>query len=123
MCHVGERIVKLREEMGIRQAELCRRLNMPQATLSGYEQGKRDVGIETLCLFSDFFNVSTDYLVGATEIRKGISRLDDVFLEVGSESITVGEFCDRVHKLSSKWKKLINNMVENLIDKYVEKML
>lgn len=35
--------------------------------LSNYEKGNREPDFQTLCLLADFYNVSTDYLLGRTE--------------------------------------------------------
>ena len=113
--HTGERIISLREEMGLRQAELSRRLSIPQATLSGYEHGHREVGAEWLSKIAGFFDVSVDYLIGATEFRKGVRYLEDTFLEDDGENIVNSDFFDRVAQLTPEGKSVVNNMVEMLL--------
>jgi transcriptional regulator with XRE-family HTH domain len=101
--------------MGLRQADLSRRLGMPQATLSGYEHGHREVGAEWLSKLAEFFDVSVDYLIGATEFRKGVRFLDGVFLVNGNARIRNRDFYDRVERLTPEGKGVINNMVEMLL--------
>jgi transcriptional regulator with XRE-family HTH domain len=101
--------------MGLRQSDLSRKLGIPQATLSGYEHGHREVGAEWLSKIAGFFDVSVDYLVGATEFKKGIRYMEDVFLDNGGINIRNRDFFDRVGKLSPEGKSVINNMVEVLL--------
>ncbi|MGF7431057.1 helix-turn-helix transcriptional regulator [Thermoanaerobacterium thermosaccharolyticum] len=65
----GERLSQLRKEKGLTQEELAKALNMTRSSLSLYEIGKRDPDTDTLKKIADFFNVSTDYLLGQTDIR------------------------------------------------------
>lgn len=46
--HIGEKIRRIRQKLGITQRELAQRLNVEQATISHYEQGKRAVSLDML---------------------------------------------------------------------------
>ena len=111
---ISDRIVSLRQEMGIRQSELSRRLGMPQATLSGYENGHREVGAEWLPKIAELFDVSVDYLLGMTAARKSSLLLERVFLDIEDEPITNGDFFDKLEKLTPEAKTVVNSMVEML---------
>lgn len=63
------RLKQLREENNLSQLDLANKLNMSQQTISAYEKGTREPDIETIKKISDFFNVSTDYLICKTDIR------------------------------------------------------
>ena len=62
-----QRIRKLREAKGVLQAEVSEYLNITRASYSAFETGKRQMNYETLCLLADYFEVSTDYLLGRQE--------------------------------------------------------
>jgi transcriptional regulator with XRE-family HTH domain len=66
----GERIRKLREEAGINQPQFAQILNVKTATINRYENDVREPEYATLIQIADYFNVSTDYLLGRTENRK-----------------------------------------------------
>lgn len=66
---LGDRLKKLREEKGISQLELAKLLNISNVMLSRYEKHKRSPDYETLNKLADFYRVSTDYLLGRTNIR------------------------------------------------------
>ena len=46
------------------QSDLAKILNCTQQSLSAYEKGTRDVPVDVLIKYADYFNVSLDYLVG-----------------------------------------------------------
>lgn len=54
----------IRKQRNMRQEDIARYLNVKQATYSGYESGKYEPTIETLCRLADYYNVSVDYLIG-----------------------------------------------------------
>lgn len=61
------RIKELRENFGIQQKELALELGIPSNTLSQYENGRREPGVEMLKKIAQYFHVSTDYLAGAVD--------------------------------------------------------
>lgn len=61
------RLKELRKKKGISQLRLATDLNTTQNTISRYETGERQPGIDELIKIADYFNVSVDYLVGRTE--------------------------------------------------------
>lgn len=64
------RLKEIRKTKGISQLKLALDLNMSQNTISRYETGDREPGINELIKIADYFNVSIDYLVGRTENPK-----------------------------------------------------
>ena len=70
-----ENLRKLRISKGLQQKELAPLLNIKISTYCQYETGKRQPDYDTLKKIADYFEVSTDYLIGReeqTEQRKGI---------------------------------------------------
>ena len=71
IIHSGDnmdRIKELRKAHGYKQIEFCKMLGISQATLSGYETGKYQPDNTMLVKIASLFNVSTDYLLGNTDI-------------------------------------------------------
>ena len=62
------RIKKIREQRGLLQKELASALGIGQNTLSQYEGGKRQPDYETLCKIADYLGVTTDYLLGRSDV-------------------------------------------------------
>lgn len=55
---------RLRKEKNITQAELAKKLNIRQTTVSSWENGVSVPDYPTLIKLADFFEVSTDFLLG-----------------------------------------------------------
>ncbi len=60
----------LRKERGLSQKKAAQDLEISQALLSHYEKGIRECGLDFLVKAADYFDVSTDYLLGRTMMRK-----------------------------------------------------
>ena len=65
-----ENIRNLREDHDKLQIELAAYLNVKQTTYSKYELGKINIPVEVLIKLSDFYEVSLDYLVGRSKVKK-----------------------------------------------------
>lgn len=65
-----ERIKNLREDHDLTQQELAKMLHCTQACYSNYEMGKRDVPTAVLTKLADYYQTSTDYLLGRTQEKK-----------------------------------------------------
>ena len=61
------RLKEIRKSKGISQLKLAIDLNTTQNTISRYETGKREPGINELIQIADYFNVSIDYLLERTD--------------------------------------------------------
>ncbi len=61
------RLKEIRRAKKVSQLRLAMDLNMNQNTISRYETGDREPGINELIKIADYFNVSIDYLLGRTD--------------------------------------------------------
>ncbi|BCS80621.1 helix-turn-helix domain-containing protein [Anaerocellum diazotrophicum] len=64
------RLKELREKANLTQNELAEKLGIGRATLSNYELGVRKPDIDTLQKIAMYFDVSSDYLLGISSIKK-----------------------------------------------------
>lgn len=70
----GERLTQLRKENGYTtRKSFAEKLNIPETTLRNYETDEREAGHTFLKQMSDFFNVSSDYLLGLTDEKEKYS--------------------------------------------------
>lgn len=60
------RIRDLREDRDLKQSEVAAATGIDQRTLSNYETGKTNPDSFAIIRLADFFDVSTDYLLGRT---------------------------------------------------------
>ena len=61
---LAQNIKVLREKMGISQREVARRLQIQPTAVSAYERGEKLPTVENLIKIADFFDVSTDKILG-----------------------------------------------------------
>lgn len=59
------RIKELRQAKGLNMREAAKALGLPYTTYVNYEKGTREPNYETLVRLADFFETSTDFIVGA----------------------------------------------------------
>lgn len=57
---------EIRKSKGIFQLKLAMGLNTNENTISRYETGEREPGINELIKITDYFNISIDYLLERT---------------------------------------------------------
>jgi len=73
----GERIKQLRLEHKWTQEYVCEKLNISAGALSRYETSMYEPkSLKLVTDFASLFNVSTDYLMGVTNIREPIDGLN-----------------------------------------------
>ena len=63
-------IRELREDNDITQKFIAAYLNCSQQVYSNYELGQRDLPTDILIKLANFYDVSTDYLLGLTENKE-----------------------------------------------------
>lgn len=82
---LGIRLKELRKQRNITQSELASALNVAKTTIAAYEQEVNEPSSSMLGRLADYFNVTTDYLIGRTEGKT--SDLQALYEEIGlSES-------------------------------------
>lgn len=64
------RLENLIQEKNITQKQLAGELHMAASTLNGYITEHREPDFNTLAHIARYFDVSTDYLLGLTDLRK-----------------------------------------------------
>lgn len=64
------RLRELREDKDLYQKDIAKVLNMSQTGYSQYETGTNDIPTEILRKLADYYNMSVDYLLYRTDVRK-----------------------------------------------------
>lgn len=91
----------LREEKGIGQKELAAVLNYSPGTISNYENGIHAPNLATLSALADYYNVTTDYLLGRTDCPHEINLKQHI-----SGSYTVKDLLCLLHRLPESDRKI-----------------
>jgi len=64
----AERLYALREDADMKQTDLAKIVSMKSSAISKYEKGLTQPNLDTLVKFAELFHVSTDYLLGVSDI-------------------------------------------------------
>lgn len=73
---LNERLRTIRENHGMNRRELAEQLKMPYGTLSKYETGEREPGVDFVITLAKYYGVTVDYLLGLTEYPHGHFAVD-----------------------------------------------
>ena len=65
-----KRLRDMREDNDLKQADIAEYLGIAQTVYSRYERGFQTIAVEHLLKLADYYNVSTDYLLGRTDNNK-----------------------------------------------------
>ena len=82
MTLFSERLKKARKENGFLQRELAEMLGVRQGSYTHWKTGTREPNFKTLVSLAKYLSVSTDYLLGVTNI-KGDKNIVFNFFEKG----------------------------------------
>lgn len=74
----GERLRYLIETQALKQCQVATDLHIAPSTLSGYLTGEREPDYGTLIGIAEYFEVTIDYLLGATNTWKNTEDILDV---------------------------------------------
>ena len=104
------RLKELRKEKRLTLRELAEQLHMTNSSISMMENEQRGISNDNLKTFCDFFNVSSDYLLGISDIRQPSHQSDT---NENLQFALYGSF----KKLSEEDKKKIIEYAELLAEK------
>lgn len=103
----------LRKERKLSQKQVAADLEVTQALLSHYENGKRECGLDFLVRAADYYNVSVDYLLGRSPMITGTTVSEQELPES-----SVAEKYEGAPSGASTFfqKKLLTNSIEIIFD-------
>ncbi len=64
----NERIREIRQAHSLTQQKVADLLHVGQRTYADYESGKTRIPVDSLLILARFYNVSMDYITGASDI-------------------------------------------------------
>lgn len=110
------RLKKLRNEKKLTLRELAEVLNIHRDSLMRMENGSQGISDEYLRVFSDFYNVSTDYILGLTNIKNPTEfKSDELYLQIINEIKELGDFGITVFSEIKDYKKATKEQKEDLL--------
>lgn len=110
MASFGELLKELREDKKISQKELAKKIYVTVGTISNYENNQHYPDIEKLIMLADYFNVSTDYLLG-----RSISPYSpDIFQKQIMPDVSFASIIDDFQKLSQKQRQALLTVLDDM---------
>ncbi|MGN0497543.1 MAG: helix-turn-helix domain-containing protein [Acutalibacteraceae bacterium] len=104
----------LRKEKGLSQKQVAADLGVSQALLSHYEKGIRECGLDFVIKVAEYYDVSTDYLLGRTVQRNGAKIAINDLPDISTTEIKSNNA--KSNLLSVLNKRLISNSIELIFD-------
>ena len=92
---MGSRIKQLREKRGLIQEMLAAELGITQQMLSKYERDTTLIKVDVLKKIAEYFNVTTDYLLGVSDVKRDLQG-----------QMKVNETLDEYYDLGEVYKEL-----------------
>lgn len=114
---VGDILKVLREEKRITQDDIALLLNIKRQTYSSYERNKSLPDVNTLSKLADYFNVSTDYLLGRTEV-KNYEDFKGLIINTNKNQILLDDelnLLNSYRKLSAEYKAEIRGEIKGIL--------
>lgn len=103
---IFNRLRILREEQQLSQEHIAKILNISRPQYSLYETGKRNIPTEFIIKLSDFFNVSTDFILGKSNIKN---------LGINEELLKLGFDINDYEPPTNKQKEQIKSILEIIL--------
>lgn len=75
--NIGDILKSLRNERGLKQDDIAEMLNIKRQTYSSWERDNSIPDINTIAYLSNFYEVSTDYILGLTKIKSRVDKIED----------------------------------------------
>ena len=69
-----DRIIELRKESGLSQAQLAKKLNISQSAVAKWETKRTEPTAAAIISLSKIFNKTTDYILGLEDERGNVSN-------------------------------------------------
>lgn len=98
---VGGRIAKRRKELGLKQYEVCEKINVNYKYISNLETGRSAPSLELIMSLCEVLQTNPDYFLVGTEINQNIDK-----------NIT-----DKINNLSDDNKGLISGIIDLMLER------
>ena len=105
-----DRLIKLRKELNLTQEELAQKIGYTRTAISAWEIGRNEPSNADTIKLAEYFSVSTDYLLGKSDIRSPEKVQND---PLGLAKI--GFSLENYTPLTEKQKEQIRDLLEVIL--------
>lgn len=111
------KLKELRTEKKLTLRELAEKIKISKTVLQRMETGLQRIDDETLKMFSNFYNVSADYILGISDIKNPTEfKNDELYLKIMKELKDLGDFGITVFGLIKDYKNASKEQKEDLLN-------
>lgn len=103
---VGKRLYSLRTSRKLSLEAVGKAVDTSRQTISTYEKGTAKYDSEILCRLSMLFNVSTDYLLGLSDVPQRDATAEDVFKELERVKANYQKYIADIKSITEKQNAL-----------------
>ena len=116
MKNIRDILRELREDRDLKQSDIAKLIGTTQQQYSKYETGESELPIRALVALANYYDVSTDFLLGRTKYRKKISILNELL----ATNTTIGSLLSDILSLSPNGQSAVLDYIflQRLKDKY-----
>lgn len=108
MSEFSKVLRSLRNDDGLTQVELGKKLGLSGSAISMYERGEREPELEILETIADYFNVSIDYLNTGNIVSNSPSSLFSNSGENIIQTAKIALFGGADHVTDEMWQEVVN---------------
>ena len=111
----SQRLSAIRKMKNLNQKDVSDSLHLERSTYSGYESGKSKPSLKKLIELADFFNVSTDYLLGRTDNPLILNVTYDIEDDIDLYTVKISEDIstwDKYVSMDANDKKAVNEFID-----------
>ena len=113
MINIGERLKYIRETYDVSQKELASILGVSHYCISHYERNDYIIPMRKLCAVSNYFQLSIDYILGFTSLKK----YEDMKYQVELKTVgkRISEICGEQSLSNVGLAKILNTTGKTLL--------
>lgn len=109
-CAMASRIKEVRESRHVIQEIVANEIGVTQQAFSKYERDITNIKVDVLIKLAEYFNVTTDYLLGLSDVKRDLQRQ----VEMNKDLDEYYELVEAFKSLDEYDKELLWNIVQKL---------
>ncbi|MCM1277197.1 MAG: helix-turn-helix domain-containing protein [Lachnospiraceae bacterium] len=111
---IGTRLKELRTQKGLTVAQLCSEMGLNTSSYVKYEREEREIGIDNLVKFSNFYGVTTDYLLGISAPETEPDPLEEIIAKYKLDDLEQ-ELLRKYVSLPDKSREIMMNFLKETV--------